>query len=230
LSKAPMGKCSPFRPLAKCATFLTWNCTNQLPFCGNRTTGARRLASTSLAKLSLSCSVRRSLRQSFERHLLQIVMVLFLIATSSYGKYSYTNNRAMESRAKQLASDAYNILQEQAALSYQEPGSDRGISMTQLRDDVLRSEFNASRRQKLWTRVQAKVEKNSNIRAGVRTTASGDVARMWEWVGPVKRLEDGRSGGKRESGRFSLGMGSSPPSASRDMKEVQKWEEGRPIY
>jgi hypothetical protein len=157
-------------------------------------------------------------------------MIVFLIATGSYGKYSYTSNRAMEGRAKQLASDAYKILHEQAALSYQEPGTEKGISMTQLRDDVLRDEFNASRRQKLWKRVQAKVEKNSNIRAGVRTAASGDVARMWEWIGPVKRLEDGRGSEKRESGRFSLGMGGSPPSASRDMKEVQKWDEGRPIY
>ncbi|XP_014553460.1 hypothetical protein COCVIDRAFT_40504 [Bipolaris victoriae FI3] len=186
----------------------------------DETTGKRRLASTSLAKLSLSCSVRRSLRQSFERHLLQIIMFFLVIATGSYGKYSYTSNRAMEIRAKQLASDAYDRLQDQAALSYQAPGVEKGISMTQLRDDVLRTEFNASRRQKLWKRVQAKVEKNSNVRAGVRTTANGDVARMWEWVGPVRRLEDGRSSGARDSGRFSLGIGSSPPSASKDGKDV----------
>lgn len=160
-------------------------------------------------------------------------MFFLVIATGLYGKYSYTSNRAMEIRAKQLASDAYDRLQDQAALSYQAPGVEKGISMTQLRDDVLRTEFNASRRQKLWKRVQAKVEKNSNVRAGVRTTANGDVARMWEWVGPVRRLEDGRSSGARDSGRFSLGMGSSPPSASKDVKDVkdvQKWEEGRPVY
>ncbi|EDU41275.1 conserved hypothetical protein [Pyrenophora tritici-repentis Pt-1C-BFP] len=143
-----------------------------------------------------------------------------------YGKYSYTHNKSMEARAAQLAADAYDRLQDQAALSFLEPGAEKGISMTQLRDDVLRTEFNASRRQRLWTRVQAKVERNSNIRAGVRTTATGDVARMWEWIGPVKRLEDGR----RESGRFSLGTGSSPPSGNRVAKEVKKWEEGRPIY
>jgi len=192
----------------------------------NGTAGGRRLASTSLAKLSLVCSTRRYLRQSFERHLLKIIGVLLFVALSSYSKYSYTHHRSMEARAAQLASDAYDRLQDQAALSFLEPGAEKGISMTQLRDDVLRTEFNASRRQRLWTRVQAKVERNSNIRAGVRTTANGDVARMWEWIGPVKRLEDG----KRESGRFSLGIGSSPPSATRVAKEVQKWEEGRPIY
>ncbi|KAF2134725.1 hypothetical protein P153DRAFT_362466 [Dothidotthia symphoricarpi CBS 119687] len=195
------------------------------------TTGGRRLASTSLAELSLSCSVRRSLRQSLERHLLQIVTLFLLIATGSYGKYTVTNRRAMESRAKQLASNVFDRLADQAALSYQEPGSypEKGISMAQLRDDVLRNEFSSSRRQKLWERVQKKVEFNSNIRAAVRETSSGDVARMWEWIGPVKLLEDGRSSGKRESGRFSLGMGS-PPTASKDMKEVKLWKEGRPAY
>ncbi|CAO2654142.1 Nn.00g108750.m01.CDS01 [Neocucurbitaria sp. VM-36] len=196
------------------------------------TTGRRQLASTSLAELSLSCSVRRSVRQSLERYLLQIVMIVFLIATGSYGKYAITNSRAMEARAKQLASDAFDRLANQAALSYQEPGAypEKGISMAQLRDDVLRNEFSSSRRQKLWERVQKKVEFNSNIRAAVRTTNSGDVARMWEWIGPIKLLEDGRSSGKRESGRFSLGMGSSPPPTGKEMKEVQKWDESRPIY
>ncbi|PZC95255.1 sister chromatid separation protein (Src1) [Pyrenophora tritici-repentis] len=182
----------------------------------NGTTSGRRLASTSLAKLSLVCSTRRYLRQSFERHLLKIIGAFLFAFLSLYGKYSYTHNKSMEARAAQLAADAYDRLQDQAALSFLEPGAEKGISMTQLRDDVLRTEFNASRRQRLWTRVQAKVERNSNIRAGVRTTATGDVARMWEWIGPVKRLEDGR----RESGRFSLGTGSSPPSGNRVAKEV----------
>lgn len=138
----------------------------------------------------------------------------------------------MEARAKQLASDAFDRLANQAALSIQEPSAypDKGISMAQLRDDVLRDEFSASRRKKLWERVQKKVEFNSNIRAAVRTTASGDVARMWEWIGPTKLLENNGSSSKRESGRFSFGGESSPPSALKGVPEGQKWDEGRPIY
>jgi hypothetical protein len=158
-------------------------------------------------------------------------MIVLVVATGSYGKYSFTSSRAMEARAKQLASDVFDRLANHAALSIQEPVAypDKGMSMTQLRDDVLRNEFSSRRRQKLWERVQKKVEFNSNVRAAVRTTTSGDVGRMWEWTGPIKLLEDGRST-KRESGRFSLGMGSSPPAAARDMQEVQRWEEGRPIF
>jgi hypothetical protein len=77
--------------------------------------------------------------------------------------------------------------------------------------------------------VQKKVEYNSNVRAAVRTTTSGDIGRVWEWTGPIKLLEDGRSSGKRESGRFSSSFDSSPPSAP-ELKEPQKWDEGHPIY
>jgi hypothetical protein len=158
-------------------------------------------------------------------------MIVLVVATGSYGKYSFTSSRAMEARAKQRATDVFDRLANHAALSIQEPVAypDKGMSMTQLRDDVLRNEFSSRRRQKLWERVQKKVEFNSNVRAAVRTTTSGDVGRIWEWTGPIKLLEDGRSS-KRESGRFSLGMGSSPPGAAKDMQEVQRWEEGRPIF
>lgn len=205
--------------------------TNQFPRRGYRTTGKRRLASTSLAELSLLCSIRRSFRQSLEQYLLQIIVIVVMFAIGSYARYSFSQNRVMEQRAKQLASDAFDRLANQAALSHQEPGAypEKGISMAQLRDDVLRDEFSTSRRQKLWERVQKKVEFNSNIRAAVRTTNTGDVARMWEWVGPIKMLEDGRSTGKRESGRFSLGAGISPLPEGTNT-EAQKWDEGRPIY
>lgn len=137
----------------------------------------------------------------------------------------------MEARAKQLASEVFDRLANNAALSHQEPGAypERGVSMAQLRDDVLRNEFSAKRRQKLWDRVQKKVEFNSNVRAAVRTTNSGDVARMWEWIGPMRLLDDGRSPAKRESGRFSIE--NTPSTASRQlMSEKRAWDEGHPVY
>jgi hypothetical protein len=162
-------------------------------------------------------------------------MIFVVITTSAYGKYSYTQNRAMEERAKQLAGVVFDRLANHAALHIQEPGAypDRGIMMGQIRDDVLRTEFSTTRRVKLWDRVQKKVEFNSNIRAAVRQAPHGDIARMWEWTGPLKMLENGySSGGKRESGRFrsSLGIDESPAVGGNQMHEVQKWDEGRPIY
>lgn len=162
-------------------------------------------------------------------------MMIVIVATSAYGKYSYTHNRAMEERAKQLAGQVFDLLANHAALNMQDPGTyrDRGMMMGQIRDDVLRSEFSTKRRAKLWERVQKKVEFNSNVRAAVRQAPHGDIARMWEWTGPPKMLENGYSGsGKRESGRFrpSLGIEDSPSIGGKETHEAQKWDEGRPIY
>ncbi|KAF2640350.1 hypothetical protein P280DRAFT_507855 [Massarina eburnea CBS 473.64] len=197
----------------------------------------RRLASTSLAELSLPCSIRRSLRETLERHLFTIAMIIIAVASGSYGKYSFTRNRTLEARAKQLASDVFDRLANQAALAHEAPGTfkEPGLSMNQLRDDVLRNEFSAGRRISLWQRVQKKVEHNSNIRAAVREGQSGDITRMWEWIGPVQLIEEGRApgrrSGRRSSGRQSLGWtgGSSPPEF-KEKKESRHWDEGHPVY
>lgn len=117
--------------------------------------------------------------------------------------------------------------------------------MTHLRDDVLRDEFSAKRRLKLWDKVQKKVEGNSNIRPMVREGRHGDRSRVWEWVGAVGLLEDAPGSVRRDTGsRFSFGgVSSSPasaimspqasgPVAGGGEKEMvqRKWEEGRPIY
>ena len=113
------------------------------------------------------------------------------------------------------------------------------ISVGQLRDDVLRDEFSDQRRERVWKRVRAVVEKNANIRASVREGRGGDVSRVWEWIGSVGLLEDGAwSGGAKK--RVSFGPvvdrtfddGASPMEVAevRDMVEKRKWDEGRPVY
>jgi len=149
-----------------------------------------------------------------------------------------------------LASFALDRLATQAALHAADPDAypDTFVSMNHLRDDVLRDEFSASRRAKLWEKVQGKVEGNSNIRPMVREGRHGDVSRVWEWVGGVSAIEGmpGRSGSasggskKRVSGRFSLPASSPyselstlpPPVKDEGNGEMEerKWEESRPIY
>ena len=89
--------------------------------------------------------------------------------------------------------------------------------MGQLRDDILRDEFSAKRRQKLWQRVQKKVEQNSNVRPSVRETRTGDVSRVWEWVGAVGAIEGG--GVKKEQGREMLTDSPHEPQIKEEVKE-----------
>lgn len=148
--------------------------------------------------------------------------------------------------AKKLASFALDRLHTQAALYAHDSNSypENFISMGHLRDDVLRDEFSASRRTKLWEKVQTKVEGNLNVRPMVREGRHGDVSRVWEWTGAVGAIEDGSSrpgtGSRRQSSRNSF-YGSSPmtelstlPNSTKkeepEMSERRKWEESRPIY
>ena len=112
------------------------------------------------------------------------------------------------------------------------------ISIGQLRDDVLRSVFSTSERERVWRSVRKIIEGNSNVRAANREGGkTGEFSRVWEWIGPVDLapgLEGRRSGGMITDG--SADHGSSPGNDSlarmedRSNTDVRRWDEGRAIY
>ncbi|KAK4574221.1 inner nuclear membrane protein enriched at telomere/subtelomere region [Recurvomyces mirabilis] len=200
--------------------------------------GHSTLRSSSLARLPLTCAVRRSLRETLRRYFWQVVGLLLLASSGTYGRYRITSGRATEQKAKVLASRALELLSQQAALHAYDPDSygENYMSVAQLRDDVLRDEFSASRRKILWERVQRKVEGNSNVRPMVREGRTGDVGRVWEWVGAVGLIEGStpstveKSGRRKSVNRVSFG-GVTGERLIEDRGETSaKWEEGRQYY
>lgn len=101
------------------------------------------------------------------------------------------------------------------------------ISIGQLRDDVLRNEHSVSKREKLWSRVRNVVEMNANVRSSQRESRSGEISRVWEWIGHV---ENGDRERRRKSGRVSWGVYDEHSSPVSGMDAGPKWEEARPIY
>jgi len=79
----------------------------------------------------------------------------------------------------------------QASLHATDPGAypEPWISMVALRDDVLRDEFRAKERARIWEVVKGLVEGNANVRTMVREGRTGEVSRMWEWIGAIQRIE-----------------------------------------
>ncbi|KAK5010510.1 hypothetical protein LTR28_009457 [Elasticomyces elasticus] len=200
--------------------------------------GTRRfLRSTSFAHVGLVCAVRRSIRVALARNLWKLVALLLIIGTGLSTQKRIADSRSTESQAKQLASAALSKLREHASLNAVDPGTypESCISMAQLRDDVLRDEFSASRRQKLWEKVKVKVEGNSNVRPMVREGRHGDVSRVWEWIGAVGLIEGMTPEGvrRRKSG-IAGGRMIEAKVEDRDDggpgREVERWNEGRPIY
>ena len=76
----------------------------------------------------------------------------------------------------------------QAGLYNRGDATEPYISVGQLRDDVLRAEFSAARREDIWKKVKVVVELNANVRASVREGRGGDVSRVWEWIGSLGLL------------------------------------------
>ncbi|KAK8153594.1 sister chromatid separation protein-like protein [Phyllosticta citrichinensis] len=201
-------------------------------------TGRRILVSTSLARMSLACAARRSVRLALVRHLWKLMSTVMAFGAYVYVTSSIRYRRTTEEKAKTLAKIALDKLAIQAALHAQDPHAfpESFISMAQLRDDVLRDEFSTKRRAKVWERVQHKVEQNSNVRPSVRESRSGDVSRVWEWVGAVAAIEDKSTPLARsahERNRLSgVGYINSPSQQliKEETGEQRNWDEGRPIY
>jgi hypothetical protein len=122
-------------------------------------------------------------------------------------------------------------LANQAALHAQDKEAfpESWISIGQLRDDVLRDEHSISKREKLWAKVRNVVEMNANVRSSQRESRSGEISRVWEWIGAVGGLEN-RERERRKSGRVSWGVYDEHSSPVSGMDAGPKWEEPRPIY
>ena len=142
-------------------------------------------------------------------------------------------SRSDTARVPSLVATTLDRLATQAALHARGDAAESWISVGQLRDDVLRDEFSDRRRESMWTRVRAVVERNANVRASVREGRGGDVSRVWEWIGSVGLLEDATwSGVGKKRVSFVPDVGVSPVDTEdgRKIIDKRKWNEGRPVY
>lgn len=175
-----------------------------------------------------------------------------------YGRRRYLVNRALAAQVPGLVDEVLDRLANQKELAFDDDdGADAFLFLPNLRDDVLRSLHRLADRERLWQRVRAVVEQNSNVRTGQREGRNGEVGRAWEWIGPT-RLGAGAgagdsgnnntgSGGARRRKTARVSWGPDPvvaaparpfPAAGdsvsagleRNVVQHRKWEESRPIY
>ncbi|ROW18291.1 hypothetical protein VPNG_00363 [Cytospora leucostoma] len=185
------------------------------------------LASSSLARLPLGCAARRSVRLGLERHRLSIISVALSILSALYGRSRYRSYRATSAQIPALVDLVLGRLATQKELAYEDGGDDPFLFLPNLRDDVLRSVHSLSQRDKIWQRVRAVVEQNSNVRTGQREGNNGEVGRAWEWIGPTGAGETG----SRRRRRVSWGGDAEGSEVDRSVIH-RRWEEpgSRPVY
>ncbi|KAI0540747.1 Man1-Src1p-C-terminal domain-containing protein [Xylaria digitata] len=184
------------------------------------------LSSTSLARIPLTCAVRRWFWLGLARNRFQISAVIVFIVTAIYARLRFTSNRAAAAWVPSLVDDVLDRLTQQKERGGQE---DPFLFLPNLRDVVLRSTHSLRERERIWQRVVPVVEQNSNVRTGQREGRNGEMGRAWEWIGPTT----GDSGGRhRRSGRVSWGPDGNFENSPTSEKSYlhQKWEEPRPVY
>jgi hypothetical protein len=135
-----------------------------------------------------------------------------------------------------------NRLATQKELAFEGGKDDAFLFLPNLRDDVLRSRHSLAERDRIWQRVRAVVEQNSNVRTGQRESHDGEVGRAWEWIGPSSAgaVDTGR---RRRSGRgvsWGPGVKDSVEDEEADQEVAgddkakaglhRRWEESRPVY
>ncbi|KAI1065019.1 hypothetical protein LB507_000018 [Fusarium sp. FIESC RH6] len=187
----------------------------------------RQLSSTSLASLPLACAVKRSLRLSLARYRLTIGLLISAVLGVFYMRARYRKHVATKAQIPALVDTVLGRLANQKELG-EEGIDDPWLFLPNLRDDVLRTVHSLSERERIWQRVRAVVEQNSNVRTSQREGRSGEVGRAWEWIGPVA----GEGARRRRSGRVSVGpdLHTDSPEASKATPQMKKWEEPRPLY
>ncbi|KAM3536550.1 hypothetical protein MY4038_000005 [Beauveria bassiana] len=191
----------------------------------------RKLSSTSLARLPFRCAVKRSIRSGLARYRLPIGLLSMLVLGVLYLRASYRKHLATSAQIPALVDTVLGRLANQKELG-DEDLDEPYLFLPNLRDDVLRSVHSLAERDRIWQRVRAVVEQNSNVRTSQREGRSGEVGRAWEWIGPSQ----GEGARRRRSGRVSWApsdMGEETPESKPDVqvkKEVKEWDEPRPIY
>lgn len=180
------------------------------------------------------------------RHRLSIGGLIFLFLSIIYGRRRFLRNRAVAAQIPALVDQVLERLAAQKEAAFDaEIEEDAFLFLPNLRDDVLRALHSLAERERLWTRVRAVVEQNSNVRTGQREGRNGEVGRAWEWIGPSRIVaappgEGARS--RRKSARVSWGADVKGDGAVGEVREEavggvperrpvhRRWEEGRPIF
>lgn len=156
-------------------------------------------------------------------------MLISLTLGTLYLRARYRRHVETSAQVPALVNLVLGRLADQRELG-EEDIDDPWLFLPNLRDDVLRSIHSLSERDRIWQRVKAVVEQNSNVRTGQRESRNGEVGRAWEWIGPTK--VDGAR--RRRSGRGPTSWTAESPgpemSEAKSTTESRKWEETRPIY
>jgi hypothetical protein len=142
------------------------------------------LRSTSLAEMSITCTLRLSFLTLLSRLSLFLIPIALLSIVTIYYRRRRAQKAELQRQISKHALFALQTLARQKRLHEQDPNRYRDdfVAIVHLRDQVLQHEFDPKRREGLWEGVRKVVELNSNVRTRMREV-HGEPMKCWSWVG-----------------------------------------------
>lgn len=146
----------------------------------------RYLKTNSLANISFSCAVRRSVSGLLERYRIHIGLLLTLVFLSFSGYKFYKDRKERLQEAERLSELVYDKLKKQLSL-YKNDETGRQlpfVAIVNLRDSLLGGISDYKTRAIAWKDVENIVNKEANVRYSTKEI-HGDLFHVWEWIGDI---------------------------------------------
>jgi len=131
------------------------------------------------------CNAKLLVENAWQRMRLWVATFCLLLLTVQWLRHRLQSNRIRRGQTKELVAATLSRLEEVKRHSIKGKNNQDGfLSITQLRDDILRKESLESRKKKIWTLVAKVVESNTNVRTR-QAKVRGEWSRVWEWIGAL---------------------------------------------
>ncbi|KAL1717510.1 Man1-Src1p-C-terminal domain-containing protein [Schizophyllum commune] len=158
----------------------------ELIFEGRDTSGQRYYAHKEV-QLGWKCWAKVNIRETWAYYRLYVFGIVASTLLIWYKLYSWRAQKIDTERARELAMECLETLQNQVITHYSDPvrAPEPYVGSARMRDLLLQREWNNSYRNKIWKRVEKLVEGNENVRANLAEEGGGDEMRVWQWVGSV---------------------------------------------
>ncbi|KAI9635585.1 Man1-Src1p-C-terminal domain-containing protein [Dioszegia hungarica] len=134
--------------------------------------------------MTLSCRAKTEAYKSLDAWKAQLGSTAAVLAAIAALQRTIKTRRAEKYKAEDLAAVVLKRLQDQERLHYTDPATTPHpyLPPAQVRDLVLPHRGSVSSRTRLWTRIEALIEKNANVATREREV-NGEIWRTWEWTG-----------------------------------------------
>lgn len=145
---------------------------------------ARYIKTNSLANISFTCAVRRSVSGLLERYRIHIGLLLTSVFLFFSGYKFYKDRKERLQEAERLSELVYDRLKKQLNL-YKNDETGRQlpfVAIASLRDSLLGSISDIRTRMIAWKDVENIVNKEANVRYSTKEI-HGDLFPVWEWIG-----------------------------------------------